>query len=161
MIIGYHLTFLIIWSSWRFSGSKSNYWWPLPIPIDTISRAITRVKHIFNNLRFILWYVISRIYFLWTVISKKYFSWTVMRTLSPNYLCESDINFNSFSNIYFFTIINLDLNLFIFYIEINDFHPAKWIGDCYIHFGDKSIELKLDLLVYIHPLIFVQNYYFY
>ena len=99
--------------------------------------------------------VIIRIYFPWKVISKKYFSWTVMRILSPNHLCESAINFNSFSNINFFTIINLDLNLFIFYIEINDFHPAfvpcKWIGDCYIHFGDKSIELKLDLLAYIHP----------
>ena len=89
VIIGYHLTFLIIWSSWRFSGSKSNYWWPLPIPIDTISRAVTRVKRIFYNLRFILWYVISRMYFLWAVISKKYFSWTVMRPLSSTHLYVS------------------------------------------------------------------------
>ena len=53
--------------------------------------------------------VIIRIYFPWKVISKKYFSWTVMRTLSPIHLCESAINFainfDSFSNIYFFNII--------------------------------------------------------
>ena len=51
----------------------------------------------------------------------------------PIHLCESAINFNSFSNIYFFTIINL--NLFLFYIEITDFHltfvQCKCIGDCY------------------------------
>ena len=79
----------LMWSSWRFSTSNSNYWRPPPIPIDTISRAVTRVKRMFYNLRFILWYVISRMYFLWAVISKKCFSWTVMRPLSPTHLYVS------------------------------------------------------------------------
>ena len=65
----------LMWSSWRFSTSNSNYWRPPLIPIDMISMAVTRVKHIFNNLCFILWHVISIIYFPWTVISKNYSSW--------------------------------------------------------------------------------------
>jgi hypothetical protein len=131
--------FFLMSSSWRQLFSLSTRfvnstriltsWLPPLILVDTISRDVTRIKIPFKQFKlgFIFFWriVISRIYFPWKVISKKYFSWTVMRTLSLIHLCESAIHFNSFSNIFFFLLLlDLNLHVFIFYIEITDFHPA-------------------------------------
>ena len=92
-----------------------------------ISRDVTRIKITFKQftLGFIFFskIVISRIYFPWKVIGKKYFSWSVMRTLSPIHLCESAINLNSFSNIYFFTIIRLE---FIYILYRNNWFSSSF-----------------------------------
>ena len=138
-VIIYHLTFscfFLMSSSWqqlfslstRFVNSThiltDHLHWFLLAPI---SRDVTRIKITFKQftLGFIFFskIVISRIYFPWKVIGKKYFSWSVMRTLSPIHLCESAINLNSFSNIYFFTIIRLE---FIYILYRNNWFSSSF-----------------------------------